>query len=286
MTVVVDDGSGDGTAELGRSLGAHVIEKPKNEGLAAARDDAVRLAEGAEWVAFLDDDDEWLPDHLATLWSNRGDHVIVAGTSVTKGGDMPRAHGSRWDRPEVVRSPARLVFPDNSFTTSATMVRRDVLMAAGGFDHSLRYLEDFDAWLRVLEHGTGLLLSQVTCVYSVHEGQTSNNRLAMTDACATVMAKYAGRPWLTPRVRQGVRVVETWDDLQAARRQGDWRVALGKCGWLLASPKRLMDLVKLWSFRREVRHRHLGAAAVQSALSRPGLSGTTSDATGAAGEGA
>ncbi len=131
--IVVDDGSRDGTADVARSFGARVIEKPDNQGRPLARQDGLMGAEGAEWVAMLDDDDEWLPDHLLTLWSKRGGHVIVAGTSLSQGGGRPRSHGATSAAGEVVRSPARLMFPENSFTTSAVMVRRDILLAAGGF---------------------------------------------------------------------------------------------------------------------------------------------------------
>ncbi len=129
--IVVDDASSDGTAELARSFGVGVVERHVNGGQAAARNSGVGAAEGVEWIALLDDDDEWLPDHLATLWSNRDGHVLVAGTSLRVRGRHVRAHGAVSGEPEVVRSPARLLFPENSFTISATMVRRDVLVGSG-----------------------------------------------------------------------------------------------------------------------------------------------------------
>ena len=270
--IVIDDGSNDGTAELARSLGARVIQKERNEGLSAARDDGMIAAEGAEWLALLDDDDLWLPHHLQTVWSQRGNHVMVAGTSISFGDEMPRAHGTPFERAEVVRSPARLVFPENSFTTSAVLVRRDVLLAAGGFDRSLRYLEDLDAWLRVLEHGTGLLLPQMTCLYRHHRGQLSRHRTAMVAASAQVIGKYGDRPWLGPQARQGVLVVEHWDDLQSARRERDWAGAGRKTLWILARPSRWRALVQLWVFRRRARQRKIGhelMAARAAAERRP-----------------
>ncbi|MGH9107095.1 MAG: glycosyltransferase family 2 protein, partial [Acidimicrobiales bacterium] len=177
--VVVDDGSRDGTAGLARDFGAEVIEKPQNEGLSRARQDALAATEGVEWLALLDDDDQWLPHHLATVWAHRGDHVIVAGTAAIHYPRGWRAHGPSREAPEVVRGPGRLFFPENPFTTSAVLVRRDMLLAAGGFDPRLAYLEDIDAWLRVLELGTGLLLPEVTCLYSVHDAQMTQDRPAM-----------------------------------------------------------------------------------------------------------
>jgi glycosyltransferase involved in cell wall biosynthesis len=268
--IVVDDGSKDGTAKLARLLGARVIEKERNEGLAAARDDGVRAAEGAEWVALLDDDDQWLPHHLETVWSRRDGHVMVAGSSVTVGDDRPRHHGAPTAAPEVVRSPARLVFPENSFTASATMVRRDVLVEVGGFDRQLRYLEDFDAWIRVLERGTGVLLPDVTCLYTVHPGQMSKDRSSMLAASNHVLDKYSGRPWLTPALRQSLVVVDRWDDLQAARAVRNWAEVGGHGRWLLSRPARAVALTRLWAFRRQVRRRPPSEAAAGTALTAPG----------------
>jgi GT2 family glycosyltransferase len=267
-TVVVDDGSRDGTAQVASSFGARVIEKNRNEGLSAARNDGIRLATGAaQWVALLDDDDEWLPHHLFTLWSNRGDHVLVSGTAIVLG-SSENSHGARRSSGEILRSPARLLFPQNSVTTSAVMVRRDVLTEVGGFDDHLRYGEDLDAWLRVLERGTGLLVGEVTCLYLQHTRQLSANRVGMMSANETILDKYRGRPWLTARLRESVEVVGTWDDLQAARREHQWSEVGRKAAWLLARPNRAADLARLWAFRRQTRrfwrqHSHLASQGTE-----------------------
>jgi glycosyltransferase involved in cell wall biosynthesis len=267
-TVVVDDGSGDGTAQVASSFGARVIEKKHNEGLSAARNDGIRLATGAaQWVALLDDDDEWLPDHLFTLWSNRADHVLVSGTAIVLG-SSENSHGARRSSGEILRSPARLLFPQNSVTTSAVMVRRDVLAEVGGFDGHLRYAEDLDAWLRVLERGTGLVVGDVTCLYLQHTRQLSSNRVGMMSANEAILAKYRGRPWLTARLRESVEVVSTWDDLQASRREHRWSEVGRRAAWLLARPNRAADLARLWAFRRQTRrfgrqHSHIASQGTE-----------------------
>lgn len=261
--IVVDDASGDGTADLARSLGATVIEKTRNEGLAAARADAVEAAGGAEWLALLDDDDQWLPHHLATVWAARGHHVMVSSSSVSFGANPLAAHGTPRGSPEVLRSPARLLFPENSVTASASFVRRDAVLAAGGFDRTLRYMEDIDLWLRVLELGSGLLLPDVTCLYRRHVSQLSGSRAKMSATAESILAKYAGRSWMTKQVTNSWQVVEHWDDLQAARYAGQWPTVATKALWLLGRPARPAALVRLWAFRRQVRRRVIPAEVVK-----------------------
>jgi GT2 family glycosyltransferase len=263
--IVVDDGSNDGTAELAAGLGARVIQKTVNEGLSAARDDALNAAGDVEWVAMLDDDDQWLPHHLQTVWAARGDHVLVGASSLSFGSTGNRVHGARGARPEVVTSPGRLLFPDNSFTTSAILVRRDALARAGGFNRSLRYTEDIDAWLRVLELGTGLLLPDLTCLYRVHQAQLTSSRDAMRTGVRSVTARYADRPWMSDALKERREVIDAWDDLQAARRARQWGQARQYALWLAARPARMEALAHLWAFRRDIRRREVPPALVRLA---------------------
>src|SRR5690349_20181236 len=63
--LVVDDGSTDRTGEVVREYGSRVrYIRQENSGVSTARNRAAREAT-SEWIAFLDHDDEWLPNKLA-----------------------------------------------------------------------------------------------------------------------------------------------------------------------------------------------------------------------------
>ncbi len=65
--IVVDDGSTDGTSDCVRSFGHHVTYlRQENAGVSSARNSGIATCK-TEWIAFLDSDDYWRPDHLATL---------------------------------------------------------------------------------------------------------------------------------------------------------------------------------------------------------------------------
>ncbi len=68
--IIVDDGSTDATPEVCRALAEADprvrLVRQANRGLAAARNAGLAAAT-ADWVAFLDDDDLWVPEALATM---------------------------------------------------------------------------------------------------------------------------------------------------------------------------------------------------------------------------
>jgi glycosyltransferase involved in cell wall biosynthesis len=221
--IVVDDASGDGTAELARSLGATVIEHESNAGVGQTRNDGIQAASG-EWIALLDCDDEWLPHHLETLWAARAGHVLVSAAAATT--TDGRALGWARRRPRLLDSPAKAVLPEPVIRTSGVMFRREDTLAVGGFRVEQRRAQDLDLWLRLLERGTGVALPVVTSLYRVHPGQLSTDRPTGWQAQRDILAAYADRPWCTPLLRARRDAAITWDESrwQVLRNPANWRV--------------------------------------------------------------
>jgi glycosyltransferase involved in cell wall biosynthesis len=211
--IVVDDCSTDGTADVAARLGATVLRHESNQGAGAARKTGTEAARG-RWIAFLDSDDRWAPDHLRIVWGARNGHVLVSTSGVGQGRTGFYALGSPFLRPVVLRSPRDVMRPENLIPTGAAIVRADALRSAGGSSED-RFAEDLDVWLRVLEQGTGVVLPDITVAYRRHEGQASSDGVRMRAALLDVLDRFEGRPWCDSRLHRSVAVTVAWDSVRA-----------------------------------------------------------------------
>ena len=172
-TIVVDDGSTDGTAEALAPLtdtGDVVYLRQDNRGVAAARNAGIARARG-RIVAFLDSDNRWLPDHLATLVAmlDRHPEAVLACTA-------PRfvlAGREGVERTRLVDPVPDLYTIKWVGFTSSLGVRRKALTAAGGFDETLPVREDVDLWHRLALHGPFAVLQRRTLLHRQTRGSLS-----------------------------------------------------------------------------------------------------------------
>jgi glycosyltransferase involved in cell wall biosynthesis len=158
--IVVDDGSTDDTASvLGRYGDRIRVISGANRGPSAARNTGMRAGAG-EYIAFLDDDDEWMPPKLARcvpLLDADKDCALVYTLAVkvdTSGRPMGAQNGED-GRPDGIESPTMkdlLARPWN-VVPSQFVVRRDVVERCGGFNEHLLSCEDLEFLLRAREYG-------------------------------------------------------------------------------------------------------------------------------------
>jgi glycosyltransferase involved in cell wall biosynthesis len=253
--IVVDDRSEDETAAVAEEMGARVLRHEQNSGAATARNTGIAAAAN-DWIALLDSDDEWLPQHLATLWRLRGDHVVVAAAALrcANGADRGRYLGPPGQRPVVIRDPATLMYPANFIPAMGVMVKREALLAAGGYNTEHRYAEDFELWLRMLEHGTAIVSPRVTSIYQEHEGQKSRHPRYRARSNA-VASHYSDRSWWNDRILFRRRAGEHWDDLRDAVRARRWSDARRPAAGLLLRPTGLLAVAEVVRWREGVKRR-------------------------------
>jgi hypothetical protein len=161
--IVVDDGSTDGTEEALRQFGPALRYLwQENHGVSAARNAGLKLARG-DIVAFLDSDDRWLPDHLEVVTGVLERHPASVLVSTTP--DFARDGAEHVEDAKIVDPLPRLFVGNFIGWPSSVAVRRDVVLAAGGFDEDLEVSEDFDLFLKLALRGPFALLSRRTIDY-------------------------------------------------------------------------------------------------------------------------
>lgn len=152
--LLVDDCSSVENQEKLKELSglAKIISTPRNAGLAGARNFGAQNATG-EWLAFLDDDDTWLPDKQERQIRYLETHPEVQALG---GGTTMRTSDGReeyWGEKETYHVNLAHALAHTAALVPSMMIRRDVLLGLGGFNSSLRYLEDYEFGIRLIESG-------------------------------------------------------------------------------------------------------------------------------------
>ena len=147
-----------------------ILRLPQNRGPAAARNAGLTVA-GGDWIAFLDADDAWVPDRLRLQMAALQDHpqaVMLCGYTAGFGEPVPRPAPQP---DELFELDAFAI--DNPVATSTVLVRRQVVLDAGGFDERFRGPEDYDLWMRVAARGSVVKLGAVLAFYRHVSGSLS-----------------------------------------------------------------------------------------------------------------
>ena len=151
--LVVDDASTDETAEVVRRYAdprVRYLVQPHNTGVAGARNRGMRAARG-DFIAFLDSDDEWMPEKLERqIGLLRGTSpsvgLVYSGVESVREGGVPTIEpaGARGD---IYREMLhRNVIHGGG---SNVVMRRQVIATAGFFHEGLPAIEDYEYWLRI-----------------------------------------------------------------------------------------------------------------------------------------
>lgn len=160
--VVVNDGGAPVHAE-----GVTLVEHPAPRGRSEAANTGVRMASNA-YVAFLDDDDLFYPEHLATLaraaagsphgawYSDAVSAFVRTGPSGTlETYSRLRLFAADFDRD--------MLLTDNFIPLPTVLMRRDDFLALGGFDPAFDLFEDWDFLIRLSGRGDFIHVPRVTC---------------------------------------------------------------------------------------------------------------------------
>ena len=188
--LVVDDGSKDNSLALARKFESERVRiiSQENQGVSVARNTGILNAKG-EFICFLDADDEWRPDYLATideLTVKYPESAIFVTAYAVNMGNGKINYSTRLE-PETGCLPSYWLTLAKGYDfvwTSATTMRRDALMDAGLFKPGEKIGQDLDMWARVARINPRVAYSNHICV--------NYNRAAEANARTRVRVAWAG----------------------------------------------------------------------------------------------
>ena len=193
--LVVDDASEDGTAEMVRGLGVAVryLRQEACLGAATVRNRGLREAR-ADLVAFLDDDDEWLPSKLerqVAALRPLPSYVAMVSCGFEVVSDVTGEVVRTSDGASHPRSPQAFL-RSTGFMTSVPLIRRAALEEVGGFDASLEGSQDRDLWIRLSRRHQVTSVPEVLVRYHVHGQQITTNLPAKIRAKEMLLERHRG----------------------------------------------------------------------------------------------
>lgn len=170
------------------------LVNPRNEGLAATRNNGLRAAK-SDVVSFLDADDQLHPEkikrQLALLESDFPVAVTCSVSLFNQPGPCVFEAGQSLPLSVTVFQKSRSLLFRNRLTGAALMIRRELLLKHGGYDATLRSCEDFDLWLRLLDAKVKVIKLQLPLyAYYVNPTGLSKNYRNISAWELTVLTKY------------------------------------------------------------------------------------------------
>jgi teichuronic acid biosynthesis glycosyltransferase TuaG len=206
--VVVDDGSTDGTAEVARGFeGIRYVLGP-HQGEAGARNLGLAEAEG-ELVAFVDADDEWLPEKLARqveFMEKLGSSFSYTDSYVVRDGHRVRYSTLAQPHDGKILSPLIDDWLDQAFILPTEVVAsRSLLKSAGGFEDGLPTPGhvDWGLWLKLALRGTRFdyLDDPLALWYRGHES-VSSNAVEMVERYRVALEYFSTKYDFPPEARE------------------------------------------------------------------------------------
>ena len=174
--IIVDDSPSDFEQ---RTAVKSMAEKYKNvryiahdkcQGACAARNTGISASRG-EFVAFLDDDDEWKPEKIEKQLEKFKDDkiaLVYCGAEVFNDAD-----GSiNYDKTDYFRGMVyeKLILNNFIGSTSYPLIRKKALIDVGGFDVLMQSAQDYDLWLRIGQKYEVDYVPEALALYHVHPG--------------------------------------------------------------------------------------------------------------------
>jgi glycosyltransferase involved in cell wall biosynthesis len=198
--LVVQDGANERCAATVQEFAFTVSQRvsfrqsESNQDLPVMRNAGIADANG-EWVAFLDADDLWKPDHLASLVSAsqiEDSDLVFAGAVLYDDATWTKLGVRTPKESDLANLPAALFAGRLSILASAVMARKESLRKFGSFAKEFPHCSDTEYWLRMLSGGGHLYYSgNDTCIYRQTAAPDREQTASVLMESAQICERYA-----------------------------------------------------------------------------------------------
>lgn len=255
--IVVDDGSSDRSFEVAKEVNSDKIKiiTQENQGVAVARNTGIYNATGT-YIAFLDADDEWRENYLETIddLTNKFPQSDIYVTAYAVNMGNGKVNYSTQLKPEIgcLDSYWMTLAKGYDFVwTSATVIKKQALLDAGGFKPGEKIGQDLDMWARVARNNSKVAYSSKVCV--------NYNRAAEANARTRVKIAWAGA-FIKDLEEELANPVHTTEEINAIQQKYDKKMTVYIFTCILAGEKsRAASELKNWKGKANLRNRILRA---------------------------
>jgi glycosyltransferase involved in cell wall biosynthesis len=194
--IIVDDASTDNTREVAKDFHDSRIQYlplVHNRGVSTARNAGLKECRG-KYIAFLDSDDEWVPEKLAKqiqVFETSDEKVgaiyssinIIDGQAIQQKDNQVTIAGDIYEN---------LLYQNFVGTPSSVIVKRESLTAETLFDPLLRCAEDWDFWLQIAKNWHFARITEPLIIYRNHNDQErgSTNSDAIVEGYLRFLNRY------------------------------------------------------------------------------------------------
>jgi len=178
--IIVNDGSTDSSLNVVQSINddrIKIIDK-ENGGVSSTRNHGIKEAK-YDWIAFLDGDDEWLPNFLSEmnlLITRYPDCNIFAANYYISSGRAKFTASENSDVVPIFDNYFELAMHLPIITSSSVVIRKGSFDEVSGFNTKYTHGEDLDLWARLYKKYKQIILSRKELVIYNHsaENRASN----------------------------------------------------------------------------------------------------------------
>lgn len=207
--IIIDDGSTDNTHQTAASVhhpGIRLLQE-KNKGVAATRNQGMKLAKG-EYIAFLDSDDLWEPEKLASqiaFFQQADSSYGLVHSSYLEFDEQgsyapkPLQHCKNLNISGEVHTD--LIIHD-FIATLTVMIKREVVENIGDFDLNFSGTEDWDLWIRIAEKYKVGYIDRSLARYRLNASGLSKNYTSFEGELKKVLDKYLTPSNVNPKQKR------------------------------------------------------------------------------------